>query len=97
MVMPKTDPNWKKYEHRLLIVFIVNFVLFWIVGVSIGGDALNGRVEGDLYLLSSHGTDTPVSPWLWHYSQTHARLTITSFFIVFLYTFIKNMVANKHT
>ena len=93
--MAKPDPNWKKYEHRLLVAFIINFALFWVIAVGIGGDAVNGRIENGLYLLSSHGTDTPVSPWLWHYSLTHTRLVITSFIIVFIYGLIKNLITKK--
>lgn len=92
MVMLRPDPNWKKYEHRLLIAFLINFGLFFVIGSSIGGDAINGRIEDGVYLLSSHGRDTPVSPWVWHYSLTHARFVITSFILVFLYGFVKNLV-----
>jgi hypothetical protein len=56
----------------LLVVALINFTLFCIVGVCIGGDALSGKVEDGHYYVSSHGKLTEVSPNVWHYSRCHA-------------------------
>ncbi len=49
----------------------LNFAVFWIVAVSIGGDAVSGKVESGHYFVSSHGRLTEVSPTVWHYSRIH--------------------------
>ena len=56
----------------LFFVEIANFTVFWIVGVSIGGDAIGGKVERGHYYLASHGRLKEVPPWVWHYSRYHA-------------------------
>ena len=55
----------------LFVIGIVNFLAFVIVAVSIGGDALSGKVESGRYYLSHHGDLTEVSPRVWHYSRVH--------------------------
>jgi hypothetical protein len=55
----------------LFFIAFLNFTVFWIVAVSIGGDAISGRVEGGRYYLSNHGKLTEVSPRVWHYSRVH--------------------------
>ncbi|HEY1683599.1 MAG TPA: hypothetical protein VGG19_02455 [Tepidisphaeraceae bacterium] len=47
----------------------INFMVFWVVAVVIGGDALNGEVENGHYFVSSHGRLTEVSEKMWHFSR----------------------------
>ena len=63
---------FKQWEKVVFIVAIVNFAVFVLVAMRIGGDALNGKVENGHYLLNSHGTYTEVSHRLFLYSQIHA-------------------------
>ena len=49
----------------------VNFLVFWIVAVSIGGDAFSGKVVNGHYFVSNHGRLTEVSPTVWRYSRIH--------------------------
>src|SRR5712692_3947991 len=65
----------KRGERILYPIFwiaCINFIIFWVVGVSIGGDAINGSVEDGKYYLSSHGKKTQVSRELFNYSYIHA-------------------------
>jgi hypothetical protein len=55
----------------LLFIAIINSTAFWIIAVSIGGDAISGKAEGGRYYLSSHGKLTEVSSPVWHYSRVH--------------------------
>ena len=57
----------------LLLFFVAffNFLAFWFVSVSIGGDALSGKVEGGRYYVSSRGKFTEVSRGVWTYSRVH--------------------------
>jgi len=55
----------------LLVIGLVNFGAFWIVGVCIGGDAVNGYVEGGRYFLASHGRFTEVTRSVFLYSKVH--------------------------
>jgi hypothetical protein len=58
--------------YTLFFVAIVNFTVFWVVGVWVGGDAISGKVQGGHYYVSSHGRLTEVSPRIWQYSRIHA-------------------------
>jgi hypothetical protein len=68
-------PDGKSILHWLgaLLFFgaVLNFVVFWHVAVSIGGDAVSGRVEDGKYFVSSHGRLTEVSEATWRYSYAH--------------------------
>ena len=64
------------FAHVLRTIFllcILNFVVFWIVAVLIGGDAVNGYHQGGHYFLKSHGKATEVSEAVFDYSKWHAR------------------------
>ena len=37
---------------NIVRIIVWNFVIFWIVGVSIGGDAINGYTEGGRLFLA---------------------------------------------
>ena len=50
---------------------IINFIAFVIGAIIIGGDAVNGKVEGDRYFVASHGKYTEVSYDTWFYSRIH--------------------------
>jgi hypothetical protein len=65
-------------------IVLLNFVVFWWVGVLYGGDALSGKVVGDHWFLGEHGRYTEVSRAFWAYSYTHAVLTILSFAALFV-------------
>jgi hypothetical protein len=54
---------------------IVNFVLFWLVAVYLGGDAVNGKVVAGHYYLMSHGRYTEVSEAIFAYSRWHVYST----------------------
>src|SRR5436309_3291332 len=56
----------------LFFVAVANFAAFWIIGVTIGGDAINGRAEDGRYYLANHGRYTEVSESVWTYSRIHA-------------------------
>lgn len=78
----------------LLVVFALcasNFAIFWIVGVAIGGDAINGKIVGSHFYLGSHGKLTEVSETIYTYSLWHAR----SLFITHPLAFVTGVLANK--
>jgi hypothetical protein len=55
----------------LFFVAWVNFTVFWIVALILGGDAINGKVEDGRYYLGSHGRYTQVSADVYVYSRIH--------------------------
>jgi hypothetical protein len=55
----------------LYVIAIINFTTFWIIAVSIGGDAIQGKAEGGRYYVSDHGKMTGVSSGVWRYSRVH--------------------------
>jgi hypothetical protein len=51
----------KKLIVILLVFLTVLFPIFWIVSVSAGGDAVNGKIENGRYYFCAHGKYTEVS------------------------------------
>jgi hypothetical protein len=64
------SPKAKRILYTTIIVAAVNFASCWVVGVAIGGDALNGKIEGDRYYLGRYHTE--VSAGVYWYSYIHA-------------------------
>jgi len=58
-------------------IAMINFAIFWLVALKIGGDAISGKVENGHYYVCEHGEYTEVSPGIWNYSKAH---TISVFF-----------------
>ena len=52
-------------------IAVLNFAAFAVISSQLGGDALNGKIEGDKYFLMSHGVYTEVSSKIWYYSLFH--------------------------
>jgi hypothetical protein len=52
-------------------VGLVNFVVFFIVAMAIGGDAVAGHEAAGRFFLSSHGKLTEVSRAVFEYSKVH--------------------------
>jgi hypothetical protein len=59
--------------HTLVVIAFINFAVFWIIGVYIGGDAINGKAENGHYYVASHGRYIEVSKELWAYSKIHTE------------------------
>jgi len=69
-----------------ITVFLIawlNFTVYWIVGVSLGGFADIGRVEGGRYFLGSHGRYTEVSEAVFTYSRIHGKSTLITHGLMF--------------
>ena len=62
----------------------LNYTIYWIVGVCLGGFADIGRVEGGRYFLGSHGRYTEVSQALFTYSRIHGYSTLITHALVFV-------------
>jgi hypothetical protein len=63
----------------LFVLGGLNFAVFWMMGVAIGGDALSGSVQNGHYYVATHGRFTEVSPALWNFSYYQAlSLWVTS-------------------
>ncbi len=56
----------------LVLLGVVNFAVFWIVGACIGGDAVSGRSEDGHYFVSNHGQLTEVTHAVFLYSRIHS-------------------------
>jgi len=72
--------SWKHVLGAVLFYGgLINFMAFWIVGVSLGGDALRGRVEGGRYLLKGKITDPEVSRSVYIATRTQAISAVAGF------------------
>ena len=56
----------------IFLLALLNFGLFIVNAMFLGGDALNGKVEGGRYFLSNHGVYTEVNYFVFTYSKLHA-------------------------
>jgi len=54
-------------------VAILNFAVFYLMALYLGGDAENGRVQAGHFYLASHGNLTEVSKAIFSYSLFHSR------------------------
>ena len=57
--------------NALFVIGFLNFVVFVVVAILIGGDAVNGHRTSDHYYLRNHGQLTEVSAAVWQYSRIH--------------------------
>lgn len=62
---------FKTIGFGLFFLAIINFTMFWCIGLYFGGDAISGTVKGGRYYLSNHGELTEVSESVWNYSYYH--------------------------
>src|SRR5262245_47828564 len=66
----------RRGERLLIPIFAVafgNFVAFWVIGLSLGGSAVGGKVEDGRYYLNLKGRFTEVSHAVYLYSSIHHR------------------------
>ncbi|MEW6367843.1 MAG: hypothetical protein AB1714_24705 [Acidobacteriota bacterium] len=63
----------------IFIAVILNFAVWAFVGMSLGGDALNGKAASGKYFLGGKGRLTEVSRAVYAYSYAHTLVTIASF------------------
>jgi hypothetical protein len=67
-----TPKTMQKITNAIFFLAIVNWVVFVVIALSIGGDALNGKIEAGHYYLREHGRYTEVSAAVFQYSRIHA-------------------------
>lgn len=71
--------NWARIACGVLVAFgFVNFPLFVIIHLILGGDAWGGKVEAGRYYLSMNGRLTEVSRPVFQYSYVHCVVTMGS-------------------
>jgi hypothetical protein len=63
-----TERSWT----AIVFACLANFVVFVVVAIMLGGDALGGKTEGGRYFLANHGRLTEVSATAFAYSRYHA-------------------------
>jgi hypothetical protein len=64
-------------DYRRALLFgttipILNTILFAIIAVRLGGDAISGHASDGHYFLAFHGKNTEVSHAVFTYSRWHA-------------------------
>lgn len=64
-------PPWRLWTGVLAGAIVLNFIVFVVVSLFIGGDAWNGHEQGGHYFLASHGKLTEVSKATFMYSKYH--------------------------
>jgi hypothetical protein len=82
-----------------VVVGLLNFLLFIAGAVYFGGDAVNGRIEGQRYYLwGSHGGTKgyiEVSQAVFDYSKWHAYSVMITWPLMFLAVFASERVGRR--
>jgi hypothetical protein len=73
--------KWVIYPTAILAM--INFIVFVVGSVYLGGDALNGYVQAGHYFVCAHGHCTEVSIATWHYSYWHAYASMGGILLIF--------------
>lgn len=74
--MRKLSRHARRYWQPVAAVAVVNFLLFAVASFRLGGDALNGGIEGGRYYLDNHGRRTEVGRAVYTYSFVHAASVV---------------------
>jgi hypothetical protein len=80
-----------------MIVGVVNFGVFWVVALIIGGDAWNGRSGFGHYFLGNHGKLTEVNAVVFWYSRCHALSLIVTHPLAMICGFLWNREKDRAT
>ncbi|MGJ9417692.1 hypothetical protein ACHAC9_08005 [Massilia sp. CMS3.1] len=83
--------QWGKEPVKKLFgkLVLLNFVSFFVGGIYLGGDALNGKIEDGRFYLANHGQLTEVSEGIYRYSQLHALSVLLLIGVVMIVHFGK--------
>ena len=65
-------PRVAKILRAIMYAGFINFGIFFVAALFLGGDAWNGTIRGGQHYLSENGRLTPVSAAVFHYSMIHA-------------------------
>ena len=80
---------------------LINFIIFVIITIFIGGDAINGKVENGHYYLHGYSIETglrdytEVSKSIFDYSKWHIYSIWITFPLIFVYYFIDKRMKTK--
>jgi len=66
------------------VLVFVNFFVFVCFSIALGGDALNGYINGGHYFVCAHGGCVEVSRSVWTYSYWHAISAFIGIALVFV-------------
>jgi hypothetical protein len=61
----------RRLAFTLVLIGIINFVSYVIIAMSLGGNAVSGKAEGNKFYLREHGRYTEVSRLVYDYSRYH--------------------------
>lgn len=93
--MRERDPNLVKIERRVGYAILINFAVFFVLTMAIGGDALNGQIENGIHYVSSQGNETAVHPLLWYLSATLGSIALGSVVLWIVYKIISGLVRHR--
>jgi hypothetical protein len=85
-------PNWYACVIGLAVV---NFLVFFVMAIYLGGDALSGKIANGHYYLASHGRYTEVSAAVFTYSKWHTSSVILTHSLAFIAAFLATRRARR--
>lgn len=76
----------KRVLYPTVALAVINFIVFIVGSLYLGGDALNGYVKAGHHFVCAHGRCTEVSGAIWRYSYWHAVASFGGILLVFAET-----------
>ena len=92
------DFKWSHLPRWLFRTFIVaggNFMLFLMISLASGGDALSGKKEAGRYFLASHGHYTEASRAFYYFSYAHGVSVFLLIYLCLVSVFWFTVIAKK--
>ena len=83
---------------RLIAFGVISFLIFWVLSVFVGGDAVNGKIEDGRYYFCSHGKYTEVSRTAYILSAGYIMIlsaTISLFMLLLFLLIVKGGITIK--
>ncbi len=72
----------------LIIVTLVNFLVFTLIALHLGGAAMNGKISDGHFYLGMYSHYTEVSRQVFTYSRWHGYSVYLTFTLSFVATFL---------
>lgn len=89
-----------KIIDRIGYIAFANFLLFMILSLEIGGDALTGFIKDGEYFVSDHGKHTQVAAFIWYLNRAlglgafvFIPLAIILQFLYYLYRLLHRLLS----
>ena len=79
----------------VVVLALANFLVFVLVSIHLGGDAVSGKVSDGHFFLGSHSHYTEVSRGVFIYSKWHTYSVFVTFPMAFIAAYLSSRSHRK--